>query len=157
MTDTSSSPVYDLVAQLVSDATMNEQKIELIAKITFGKEDGKQAVASSALIPMMISYYTSSTPLSLAFVKTLRACVVNCGAARLQCREKSLYETMIRQLREEPKEVITTLCAVCMNDDPNTELLKIVLSETNTDMKDFVNKEDTELLQRVTFLHALMA
>jgi hypothetical protein len=146
----------------------NEDKLKIIGKITFGSNVGKQAVANHPLlIPLMIAYHATSP--SMEFVKTIRACVVNCAPARVKCREKRLYETMVvKQLLvhdhdhdhdhqgEDPNEIITTLCALCMNDDENTNLLKEVLTETKTTLKDFAAPENVELCQRVTFLEALM-
>jgi hypothetical protein len=148
----SSSSVYHLIAKLVA-GPMDEEKTEVIGKITFGNEEVKLAVASSPLIPLMISHYTDNP--SPVFVKSLRACVVNCVPARSKCREKPLYETLIRQIESDPNGIITTLCAVCMNDEPNTQLLKEVLSETDTILRKHVG-DDKELGKRVDFLEALM-
>ena len=127
---------------------------------------------------------------TLTFVKSLRAVVVNCGPARAKCHDKRLYSSLIQQLfsvldKSTTKsdstgddkssseaaaagffanEVITTLCAVCMNDETNTSLLKEVLQEgygnnVNSMKEKIVAAQlssNEELMKRVNFLMALM-
>ncbi|KAG7338127.1 hypothetical protein IV203_034353 [Nitzschia inconspicua] len=115
---------------------------------------------------------TANNDNTLAVLKTLRACIVNCPSGRAVCREPLLFEKLVHDIQtlydiqsqninettttntttttnnnnvddDHPilpsttmspsvyldvlQEYITTLCALCINDDINTQLLKAAL------------------------------
>ena len=153
-TNASVSNIDQLIQRFTVDSTpMTTERIEMIGKIAFGNAKGKEAIAETNLIPRMISCRDGCE--LRTFVKTIKACVVNCSQGREKCRNRSLFVYLVDNLRMDPDEIITTLCAICINDNDNALLLKGTLEERNIDLNRFVH-DNSELEQKVAFLYALM-
>ncbi|GMH67335.1 hypothetical protein TL16_g04652 [Triparma laevis f. inornata] len=135
--------------------------LQLIANLAFGNDNMKKAIASSPLIIKLIGYYTTTANPDVATTKSfcgaLRACTINSSPGRSQCRIPELYSSFLNSLKNQPEnrdEVITTICAICMNDEENCKLLKEALG-SEMDLKEFVDNDD-ERAKKVKFLKALM-
>jgi hypothetical protein len=197
---------------MVGQPTLSQEHVDLIGKLAFGNAEAKLAIANckGLIDPKLIDFYLNITTdgeqqqqqqqqSELSFLKSLRACIVNCSVARGKCHnDRRLYDKIVQRMMYWKQlthnkasegtssmattmlhEYITTLCALCMNDDDNTRLFKQALlekeqssssSSSNVEsLQDFIpqNNDDddvddstkkiiADLKQRITFLQALL-
>ncbi|GMH95751.1 hypothetical protein TrST_g12687 [Triparma strigata] len=133
--------------------------LQLISTLAFGNDNMKKAIASSPLIIKLIGFFTTASDPDVettkSFCAALRACTINSAKGRAQCRIPELYVSFLKSLKSQPEnrdECITTICAVCMNDEENCKLLKEAVG--SVDLKDFVD-DNEERAKKIKFLEAL--
>ena len=167
-------PPEALVAKLVS-APVDDKILDTVIKLAFGKDAMKNAISQSPLIHMMFDFaLRASEGNSVAdddkivtlvlFCKALKACVVNCPAGRKLCNQVDVSVLLLSSIKahsisgELASEAITTLCAVCMNDEINSTKLKDAL--VDTDLESFCDGPDRDkedLQKKCQFLRALVS
>mmetsp|Transcript_21449 Transcript_21449/g.44683 ORF Transcript_21449/g.44683 Transcript_21449/m.44683 type:complete len:179 (+) Transcript_21449:75-611(+) len=158
----------ELVAKLTS-TPVNPKTLAVVTTLAFGNEAMKLAISQSPLVHMMFAFTETNKgdpSIVVSFAKALRSCVVNCPASRKLCNQFDVPSLLLSALKSHNKdeaeptlttEVITTLCAVCMNDEINGEKLKVALG-SDTNLEGFCEgRADAEdLLKKCAFLRALI-
>jgi len=104
--------------------------------------------------PQMLTLYS----------KALRSCVVNCKASRKLCNQVNVPDLIVKAMVENKgkgelcTEGITTLCAVCMNDEVNTEQLKDAMSDNKgiEGLCEGEGRDKEDLMKKCQFLKALV-
>jgi hypothetical protein len=207
---TTDPQLYTILESMVGQPTLSQEHVDLIGKLAFGNAEAKLAIANckGLIDPKLIDFYLNITTdgeqrqqqSELSFLKSLRACIVNCSVARGKCHnDRRLYDKIVQRMiywKQQTQnkasedtsniamtmlhEYITTLCALCMNDDDNTRLFKQALLEEeqnsssssssnveslqdltpqnndDDDVDDRTKKIIADLKQRITFLQALL-
>ena len=207
--------LYQILSNISSQKTLQPQHVQLLGTLAFGNDAAKHAIANvdGLISGKLLEYYcdsefcdggnnsdnnASTTNNSMQFLRTLRACVVNCALARSQCHSQKLYEKMVQEMKQHKEtfwqqqdkndeqqqqqqqqlylttlqDYVTTLCALCINDEENTNLLQATLEKEKVNLTtDFLppsneasnnnsssNKKTIgDIQQRISFLEALMA
>ena len=162
-----------LVAKLTS-SPVTDKILDAVSKLSFSNDAMKMAISSSPLIHMMADYALRvSNGDSVAgekivtlvmFCKALKACVVNCPANRRLCNQVDVPALLISSLKAHSAsgdlttQAITTLCAVCMNDDVNSTKLKDALIDTDLEIFcEGADRDKEDLRKKCEFLRALVS
>ena len=139
---TTATSKADLLAEILKKP-MSLKLLDLLNKLSFGNADMKLAVSMSPTA-LIVTAFTDKAILNInnhtkvaevretaiLYAKVLKSFAVNCAPGRAQCRHPEVYTTFKHILELYPSdlivanEVITTLCALCMNDDECTRLCK---------------------------------
>lgn len=198
--------LYQILSSISSQNALQPQHVSLIGTLAFGNDTAKHAIANvdGLISEKLLVYYMDSeyckdsdasgdndfNTNSLQFLKTLRACVVNCAVARSQCHSQKLYDKMVQEMKQNHEnyaketnseestkiylhtlqDYVTTLCALCINDEENTALLKATLETQSVNLRDLLvdtsddnnnnsnnnHKIVSDIQQRMSFLEALL-
>ncbi len=162
---------------------MTPEKLALINKTAFNNGPFKEAAATTPLLSTVTAFATVQLPpegkdadsepaspslvaLAVLYAKVLRSLVVNCPQGRALCSTTThLMSTLTTMLRlvsptsgEAATEIITTLCAICMNDEPNCASLRahIVSADTLIPFADGQDRNKADLEDKIKFIKALI-